>query len=191
MPKALCEKPFREKDDPAGGCHNVIAAEEFCLVDKKGNVRAVLGLNDEDEPCLLFLDENENHRISVYVDDGQPGIDLADPNEHVRATLGLDDDSRPSLLFLDKEEKVHASLMLLEDEGPGSDFFDENEVLRASLTLLKMDDMPSLALVDKEGRRRKASCIGNDGEVQPLLVLYNRDGEAIDILGGECEEGPA
>jgi hypothetical protein len=191
MPKAFCEKPFRTKDVLSRYCNEAIAAEEFQLVDKNGHVRAVLGLNDEDEPCLLFLDDNEKRRISFYVEDGQPGIDLADKNEHVRATLGLDDDSQPSLFLLDEKEKVHASLTLVEGEGPGLDLFDENEVLRASLNLLKMDDMPSLGLVDKKGHRCKASRIGNNGEVQPRLVLFDKDGEVSDMLGGEYDEGSA
>ena len=191
MSKSLCEKPFRMKDDPADGYPQVIAAGEFQLVDKKGNVRAVLGLNDEDEPCLLFLDDNEKRRISFYVEDGQPGIDLADNNEHVRATLGLDDNGEPSLLLLDKEEKAHASLSIVEDEGPGLDFFDENEVLRASLALLKEDDLPSLALLDKNGQRRRASSAGKNAETVSCLVLFDKSGEVSDILGGEYDEGSA
>lgn len=191
MPKALCEKPFHTKDEPSRYCNEAIAAEEFRLVDKNGSVRAVLGLNDEDEPRLLFLDDNEKFRLSIYLEDGQPSIDLADNNEHVRATLGLDDDSQPSLLLLDEKEKVHASLTMVEGEGPGLDLWDENEVLRASLNLLKMDDMPSLDLVDRKGHRRKASRIGNNGEVQPRLVLFDKNGEVSDMLGGECDEGSA
>jgi hypothetical protein len=191
MPKAFCEKPFRIKDDPAGGCHEAIAAGEFQLVDKNGHVRAVLGLNDEDEPRLLFLDGNEKPRLSIYLEDGQPGINLADNTEHVRATLGLDDDSQPSLLLLDEKEKIHASLTMAGGEGPGLDLFDDNEMLRASLALLRGDALPSLTLVDKKGHRRKASCIGNTGEVQPRLVLFDKDGEVSGMLGGEFDEGSA
>ncbi len=191
MPKALCEKPFHTKDDSAGGYHEAITAEEFQLIDKNGHVRAVLGLNDEDEPCLLFLDDNEKRRISFYVEDGQPGIDLADKNEHVRATLGLDDDSQPSLFLLDEKEKVHTSLTMVEGEGPGLDFFDDNEVLRASLALLKGDDLPSLALVDKNGRRRRAARAGKDEETVARLVLFDKCGEVSDMLGGEYDEGSA
>lgn len=191
MPKAFCEKPFRIKDDPGRYCNEAIVAGEFQLVDKKGRVRAVLGVNDEDEPCLLFLDENEQRRISFYVEDGQPGIDLADKNEHVRASLGLDDNSQPSLFLLDEKEKVRASLTLLEDDGPSLDLLDENEALRASLGLLRGDALPSLALVDKNGQRHRASSAGKDAETVARLVLFDKGGEVSDILGGECEEGSA
>ena len=191
MPKAFCEKPFRTKDVPSRHCNETIAAEEFQLVDKKGHIRAVLGLNDEDEPCLLFLDDTEKPRLSIYVEDGQPGIDLADDNEHVRASLGLDDDSQPSLLLLDEKEKVHASLILLEGEGPSLDFFDENDVRRASLGLLRDDALPSLALVDKNGQRRRAACAGKNAETVSRLLLFDKSGEVSDMLGGECEEGSA
>lgn len=191
MPKAFCEKPFRIKDDPAGGCHEAIAAGEFQLLDKNGHVRAVLGLNDEDEPRLLFLDGNEKPRLSIYVEEGQPGIELADKNEHVRTTLGLDDDSQPSLLLLDEKEKVRASLTLLEDEGPSLDLSDENEVLRASLGLLRGDALPSLALVDKNCQRHRASSAGKDAETVSCLVLFDKSGEVSDILGEECVDGSA
>lgn len=191
MPKTLCEKPFRTTDDPAGGCHEAIAAGEFQLIDKNGHVRAVLGLNDEDEPRLLFLDGNEKPRLSIYVEEGQPGIDLTDDNEHVRASLGLDDDSQPSLLLLDGKEKVRASLTLLEDEGPSLDLLDENDVLRASLALLRGDALPSLALVDKNGQRRRASNVGKDAETVSCLVLFDKGGEVSDMLGEECDEGSA
>ena len=191
MPKAFCEKPFRTKDVPSRYCNEAIAAEEFQLVDKNGHVRAVLGVNDEDEPRLLFLDGNEKSRLSIYVEEGQPGIDLADKNEHVRATLGLDDDSQPSLLLLDEKEKVRASLTLLEDEGPSLDLSDENEVLRASLALLRGSDLPSLALVDKNGQRRRASSAGKDAETVSRLVLFDKGGEVSDMLGGEYDEGSA
>lgn len=191
MPKALCEKPFRVKDDPSRYCNEAIAAGEFQLVDKNGHVRAVLGLNDEDEPRLLFLDGNEKPRLSIYVEEGQPGIDLADKNAHVRASLGLDDDSQPSLFLLDEKEKVRASLTLLENEGPSLDLLDENDVLRASLGLLRGDDLPSLALVDKNGQRRRASNVGKDAETVARLVLFDKSGEVSDMLGEACEEGSA
>ena len=191
MPKALCEKPFHTKDEPRRYCNEAIAAGEFQLVDKKGYVRAVLGLNDEDEPRLLFLDGNEKPRLSIYVEEGQPGIDLADKNAHVRATLGLDDNSLPSLFLLDEKETVHASLALVEGEGPSLDLFDDNDVLRASLALLKGNDLPSLALVDKNGQHRRASSAGKDAETVSRLLLFDKSGEVSDMLGGECEEGSA
>jgi hypothetical protein len=191
MPKAFCEKPFHTKDEPGRYCNEAIAAEEFQLVDKNGHVRAVLGLNDEDEPRLLFLDGNEKPRLSIYVEEGQPGIDLADKNAHVRATLGLDDNSLPSLFLLDEKETVHASLALVEGEGPSLDLFDDNDVLRASLALLKGNDLPSLALVDKNGQRRRASSAEKDAETVSRLLLFDKNGEVSDMLGGECEEGSA
>src|SRR2546425_12297455 len=189
MSKAFCEKPFHTKDDPASGCFEAIAAEEFCLVDKKGSIRASLGVNEDGQPRLLFFDKNEKLRISFCVEDEQLGIELLDENEKTRAALGLGDNGRPSLLLLDKEERVHAALETGEDGGPGLDLYDTEEELRASFSLSSSDDLPHLTLVDKDGQRRNAPSQGN--VAQPLLVLYNKEGEAIDILGGGYDEGSA
>ena len=191
MAKALCEKPFRTKDDPAGGYPEAIAAEEFCIVDKKGNIRATLALSEDGQPRLLFFDSSEKLRLSFYIEDEQPGIELLDKNEKTRAALGLGDNGQPSLLLLDKNEKVHASLEMGEDGGPGLDLYDPEGELRASFSLSSGDDPSNLALIDKNGQRRKINKSGERNDVQPLLVLYDKDGEALDMLGGECDEGSA
>jgi hypothetical protein len=191
MPKALCVKPFRTKGDPVGGYFEAIAAEEFCLVDKKGNIRAVLSLNEDRQPRLLLFDNNEKLRLSFYIEEGQPGIELLDTNEKTRAALGLGDNGQPALLLLDKEEKVQASLEMGEDGGPGLDLYDPAGELRASLALFGDDDSSNLVLIDKDGKRRKTTKSGEGTDEQPLLVLYDKDGEPCDMLGGEYDEGSA
>ena len=191
MPKALCEKPFRIKDESSRYCNEAIAAEEFRLVDKNGNVRAVLELSEVGQPRLLFFDKDDKLRISFYVEDEEPGVELLDKNENTRASLGLGDNGQPSLLLLDKEEKVHVSLEMGEDGGPGLDLYDPAGELRASLALFGDDDSSNLVLIDKDGKRRKTTKSGEGTDEQPLLVLYDKDGEPCDMLGGECEEGSA
>lgn len=191
MAKTLCEKPFRAKDDPAGSYNVTIAAEEFRLVDKNRNIKATLALSEDDQPRLLFFDNTEKLRLSIYIEDDQPGIEFLDKNEKTRAALGLSDNEQPALLLLDKEEKVHASLEMGEDEGPGLDFYDEHGEIRASFALSRSDDQSSLALIDKNGQRRKINKSGEMNDEQPLLVLYEKNGEVCDMLGGEYGEGSA
>ena len=189
MPKAFCEKPFRIKDDPIRYCNEAIAAEEFQLVDKKGHVRAVLGLNEDEQPRLLFFDKHDKLRISFYVEDEEPGVELLDTNEKTRAALGLGNNGQPSLQLLDKNEKVHAVLEMGENGGPGLDFYDMRGELRSSLALME-DEMPlGLTLIDMNGRRRLKP--GEMKDSEPILAFYDKDGEAIDMLGGECDEGSA
>lgn len=191
MPKALCEKPFRAKDDPATSRHEAIATEEFCLVDKKGNVRAALGLNGDGQARLLLFDNNEKLRLSFYVEDDQPGIELLDTNEKTRAALGLGPHGQPSLLFLDKDEKVHASLEMGKDGRPGLDLYDAHGELRASFSLFRDDDLPNLALVDKDGQHHRLNKSAERSDPYPLLALFDKGGDISDMLGGECDEGSA
>src|SRR5439155_490619 len=191
MSKAFCKKPFHTKDDPASGCFEAIAAEEFCLVDKKGSIRASLGVNEDGQARLLFFDKNEKLRISFCVEDEQLGIELLDENEKTRAALGLGDNGQPSLLLLDKDEKVHASLEMGEDGGPGLDLYDKDGELRASLSLFRDDDLPHMALVDKNGQRRNVSGPESDG--QPFLVFNDKvlQGKPVQVVGELLSPGSA
>lgn len=189
MPKALCEKPFHTKDEPSRYCNEAIAAEEFRLVDKNGNVRAVLELNEDGQPRLLFFDKDDKLRISFYVENEAPGVELLDTNEITRAALGLGSNGQPSLQLLDKNEKVHALLQMGEDGRPGLDFYDRHGELRSSLSLMEGEMPLGLTLVDKNGRLRLKPGEMKDGE--PILAFYDKDGEMCDMLGGECDEGSA
>src|SRR2546430_14967710 len=104
MSKAFCEKPFHTKDDPASGCFEAIAAEEFCPVDKKGSIRASLSLNEDGQPRLLFFDKNEKPRISFCGDHEQRRHEPLNEHEKNSAPKGLGDKRKPSLLPLAKEE---------------------------------------------------------------------------------------
>jgi hypothetical protein len=139
----------------------------------------------------LFFDKSDKLRISFYIEDAQPGIELLDKNENTRMALGLGETGQPSLLLLDKEEKVHVSLEMGEDGGPGLDLYDPEGELRASFSLLRGDDPSNLALIDKNGQRRKINKSSEGNDAQPLLVLYDKNGEMCEMLGGEYDEGSA
>ncbi len=67
---------------------DVIEAEEFRIVDKDGNVRATLRLNDK----------------------GSPGLALYDDDGRLRAVLQVLEDGSPHLLFLDEDGNTPTSL---------------------------------------------------------------------------------
>ncbi len=66
----------------------VIEAEEFRIVDKDGNVRATLRLNER----------------------GAPGLALYDDDGRLRAVLQVLEDGSPHLLFLDENGNTPTSL---------------------------------------------------------------------------------
>lgn len=67
---------------------DVIEAEEFRIVDKDGNVRASLRLNEK----------------------GAPGLALFDDDGRLRAVLQVLEDGSPHLLFLDENGNTPTSL---------------------------------------------------------------------------------
>lgn len=67
---------------------DVIEAEEFRIVDKDGNVRATLRLNEK----------------------GAPGLALYDDDGRLRAVLQVLEDGSPHLLFLDEDGNTPTSL---------------------------------------------------------------------------------
>ncbi len=80
-------------DDPTGlesavsKVHDVIRAHRFELLDSKGKLVAVLG-----------MDNNS----------GKPGLDLFDENGKARAMLAVDKDGRPGLGLFDESGKPRA-----------------------------------------------------------------------------------
>src|SRR5438128_222844 len=104
----------------------VVMAEEFRLVDKEGNTRAVLELDDKGDPHLGFFDKKDKLRASLALHDGQSFLELLDKNEKVRASIGLGKTGHPSLALLSNQERDGAVLQMGKDGGPGLDLYDRN-----------------------------------------------------------------
>lgn len=88
-PKQVPVKKVRRPRKPAPPpLPDVIEAEEFRIVDKEGNVRATLRLNEK----------------------GGPGLALYDDSGRLRAVLQVLEDGSPHLLFLDENGNTPTSL---------------------------------------------------------------------------------
>ena len=120
------------------GPQNVVAAEEFRLVDKEGKTlstwgmyaggpgivlfnkngqfRAVFSLTSPDEgPVLTFADNKGNHRAIVGLGaERQPYVTLRDQTGKERISLSLDDDGDPYLALYDQAENERAVLGTLD-----------------------------------------------------------------------------
>lgn len=159
----------------------IVQAEEFRLVDKRGKCRGRLGMNDDGEPCFLLFDERGKLRISLYLYDGQVGIEVLDRNEKVRASLGVSDNGQPSLELLDGSERTHACLEMGTEDGPGLDLYDKAGNLRASLSLMGKEPIPNLAVIDRNGKRRKV--LPKDYKSDAALAFYDESEEGIVMVG--------
>jgi hypothetical protein len=80
-----------------------IKAQQFLLVDKKGQIHAMLGLTSLGQPSLGLWDENGKNRIMLgFIREGVPGVGLNDEYGNRRANLQLAVDGQPALILLDE-----------------------------------------------------------------------------------------
>jgi len=113
------------------GVPNVLRARSFEVVDENGKVRAKLHIC-LNEPCLDLYDENDKHRVSLWV------RDEADQ-----------DGSGPAFEFLDEKDTARA-VLTLGKEGPQLSLCDEKGKKRVTLASAK--DLSMLILSDKENK---------------------------------------
>ena len=67
----------------------VVRAEEFEVVDERGQVRLRIGLSNDDNPFFSLMDADGSVRARFGIQaDGAAGLAIADDNGTVRATLG-------------------------------------------------------------------------------------------------------
>lgn len=80
-----------------------VKAQQFLLVDRKGQIYAMLGLTSLGKPSLGIWDENGKNRVMVgFIREGVPGVGLNDENGKRRANLQLTADGQPALILLDE-----------------------------------------------------------------------------------------
>ena len=169
----------------------VVEANEFRVVDNKGNIRALLGIGSRG-PCLLLFDGKRSLRVSAFVHGTQPGIELLDKNGKVRTALHLDQKGHPSLLLLDCNEKVNLGLALKKDGEPRLDLYDPNEKLRGSFALDKVQESSHLTVVDLDGNCREP--FGSGETLEPMISFYGTNGEGEIMVGpgvNVCKDGRA
>lgn len=105
----------------------IVAAEEFRLVTKEGEVRARLSLWNGTLPALVFSDKDCHTRAFMGVFEGeQPALVLNDKGCKRRAALDLQPDGLPTLTLRDKEDNPRVRVKLLKDGSPIMNLFDKN-----------------------------------------------------------------
>ena len=161
--------------------HKKISAEEFRLVSKRGRCKAKLCLSGAGGPSLMFLDDRGKLRVSIYLHGDQVGIEFLNKKEKVRACLGLGPGGEPSLQLLDSAERVHACLEMCNEDDPGLDLYDKRGNLRASLSLMGKEEIPNLAVIDRNGKRRKVIPKGHESDA--ALAFYDENEEGVVMVG--------
>jgi len=157
----------------------VIEAQEFRLVDEEGSLLAFLGA-DEGLPILCFAGAENNPQVLIgVVEEGAPGVALADAEGQLRTVLGFDEATgETGLVLYDEAEHVRASFILGLDGNPELSILDIEEEPRALLTLAAGPDegvYPVLSLWDNKGQMRAG--LGLFEGQDPAMSFYDALGE--------------
>ena len=80
----------------------VITAQEFRLVDTKGQLRAIFDLSDAGQPYLQFKDESGTDRVWIGIS-SETGLAVQDVDGKTRLVLSVDEEGKPSLVVRDRQ----------------------------------------------------------------------------------------
>lgn len=123
--------------------NKVIETQEFRLVDDSGNIRARLGMNEEEDVELSLMTlANEVKLKLLLARDGFPSITLfnATPNS----------------------EKIDISV-----DEKGSHVHFGGDQAQQSYMFLKNDGTSGFVLTGKDGQRKAQIIVESDGQVRP------------------------
>jgi len=119
---------------------SVVRAQRFELEDESGNLRGIFGCSADGAPSFRLLDDNDQARIVLTIEDNKPRMRLLDSNGLVRLCIILRDDT-PGIEYMDAKG-TRRLLMYLRPKD------DEN----ADMVFLGADGLPRLGLTTtKEG----------------------------------------
>jgi hypothetical protein len=163
----------------AGESSKVIESNEFRLIDPKGKIRGVFGLDKDGGPNIYLLDAHGNSRAGVNLvedADGLPAIFLKDAQGKVRGMFCLRLDDSPGIFLKDAQGKTRGIFGLRADESPGINLFDAEEKPRAVFAI-NADNSLGIDLLDAQGRVRGSFGIAADG--RPAIALLDAQGKHI------------
>jgi hypothetical protein len=151
-----------------------IRANNFIIEDEKGEVRATLGMTN-DNPCLIISDQNRKMRVLLSLGQNGPGLVLLDGNGKSRvALIAPIKEIGPFLQLNDENGKIRAELELDKSGRGGLRLYDENREIRALLSVVQ--DGPILSLQDENGKNRAVVAVS---KTISNLVLCGPDGKII------------
>jgi len=84
-----------------------LAASEFRLVDRAGQVRALLSFTTDGQPYLGIKDEKDVTRVWVGIG-AETGAAIRDLDGKTRAVLSVDEEGFPSLVMRDRNHQMSA-----------------------------------------------------------------------------------
>lgn len=152
-----------------------LVAEQFRLVDARGNTRAVLSCAPDGSPSLLFEDAQGHARAQVGMKGSRSIVNLDDGDGKARVQLLVEEDGAVGLALHDAQGQARVTLNLAPDGSPTLALRDKTGVPRASLEIFK--GKPYFNLSDDQSQAAAAMLIGATNE--PTILLRDKDGKPL------------
>ncbi len=141
--RLLTGAPARAEHTP--DLPKVITAAEFRVVDKKGEIRATLGVHNHS--ALLKLRDPKGDTVAVLEASNLRFMRV----DRLRANLGLSGEDSSYLSLRDKDMSSALTLQVLAQGQPALRLTDKNGEIRAALGLDR-DGSAVLVTADKDGQ---------------------------------------
>ena len=129
MALAATDIAVRLHQAPACSSGKVVSAQEFRLVDRSGNARAIMSIDGNNEPGIQLLDKNGEVRAQLDTWDSTPSLILNGANGQRRVYFGMDNESGGGILDMYKPNGAEAATLKVNGATPrftlnGADAFN-------------------------------------------------------------------
>lgn len=159
-----------------GFTFNEVCAKRFVLKGRDGKPGAEMTV-DKYGPMLYFYDNRRQFRAVLGVNnDGDPGLRFLDENGKTRVGIAVRKDG-PVIVLFDEESNKSRVILKVDDEGPLLQLGDENGLIRAAISAPK--EGPRLYLHDENGTKR--ALISVSKALGTELALWDEDGKKVPI----------
>ncbi|HEX3409168.1 MAG TPA: hypothetical protein VHS07_02755 [Candidatus Binataceae bacterium] len=138
--------------EAAAGAARVLKAEKFVLVDRSGNERGVIQVN-ENGAAIAFYDQKGSKRVVLgETSNGRDGLAIYGANGRQMAGFTVNEDNQSSVTLYDPANgRARVGLGVAASGEPALVLFDKNGRDRAEMHVT-VNGKPGLALADEAGK---------------------------------------
>jgi len=119
---------------PKAVSSSIVTAQEFRLTDHQGNVRAIMGVNDEGEPGLKMYDKNNTLRLQLDSFETTPSLILMDEHGNKRAYYGMSSPTGDGELSLLTPGGSTIASLRADGEQPSFSLYDPTGNIRQTIS---------------------------------------------------------
>ena len=143
----------------------MVVAEEFRLVNKKGEVLSTWGMYAGGPGMVLFSKGGEYRAVfSLTSPEEGPILTLADKGGPYRTIMGLGAERQPYIALRDEEGRERLALTLNNEGEPSLQFYDKGQNRRVVLGTIDLTKMKRTGTIEKQSKY-SLLLLGEDGKV--------------------------